>query len=375
MYSQKVHCPKGVEGSKSTGQSLEGFWLSPAKVAQSMGISRTEVLRRIWADKLQAAIQLDQFGRKRWKVLLTPSDATRADTKGLVAQWQESLRNGWLTGKPLSEKTVVAHFYGLGLFYKYRHYLFENLLLDVLTPDEVALAVSKIPHDIKKRNDHFGMKEKLFYGVLSFHRFLVKKGLAKDAVEAFRRVKPKRVYKRAKPKVFITQLNYCLEELEHERFKLVAKAFAYTGLRLTEMVRLQLMDIDFANKTLFVRHGKGFKERQTGILPEALPVLQALAEGATSSRSFLIRGRGGDGVKPVTVQKLFYRCCGGLSVKFSPHSLRHTFACLLDEKGFSVPLIQLALGHSNIETTMRYLGVNQRRLVAKMMGCPVLSDS
>lgn len=367
MYSENVHCPKGVDGAKSSGQSLEGFWFSPAKAAKSMGVSRTTVLRRIKADELQSRTVVDIYGRKRWKVLLTPSDAVRANTKALVSQWQESLSNGWLTGKPLSGKTLQAHLYGLRLFYKYRRYSFEALLLDVLTPEEVALAVSKIPHEAKKQNDHFGMKEKLFYGVLSFHRFLVKKGLAKDSVEAFRRVKPKRVYKRLKPKIFIAQLNHSLDELEHERFKLVAKAFAYTGLRLTEMVRLQLMDIDFQNKTLFVRHGKGFKERQIGILPEALPVLQDLAEGCTSARSFLIRGRGGGAVKPVTVQKLFYRCCAGLSVKFSPHTLRHTFACLLDEKGFSVPLIQLALGHSNIETTMRYLGVNQRRLVAQMV--------
>lgn len=366
MFTPSVHWPKGVDGNLSKGQSL-GFWLSPAEVANQLKVSRTTVMRRIIADKLPAQCVVNHNGLKRWRCLLTPAQAKLADTKVLVGQWQEALRSGWLTGKPLSEATVKAHFYGLKQFYKYRRYDFEALSLAVIIPDEVALAISRIKHDVKAKKDHFGIKEKLFYGVLSFHKFLHKKGLVKDETFNFRKVKPKRVYKKAKLKVFIAQLHQCLEELNYDkRFNLVARAFAYTGLRLNEMVRLQIKDIEFNQGRLLVRNGKGCKQRIIGLLPEAIPVLATLAAGGAES-DFLLRTKLGRPLSGGAIQQLFYRRCHKLGVKISPHTLRHTFACLLHDLGFSVPLIQKALGHSNIETTMRYLGVQERELV-KLMG-------
>ena len=359
-----VPTSKGLDEIKKPSS----YWVSTLIVSKQLGISQRTV-RRWCIDGKIASREIHKDGKKSYECQITPARIQGLSTADLVNQWRTAMRNGWLVGKPLTEKTINTHNYGLRLFYKNRNYDYEELSLEVLNPAEMELALANIPHDIANRNDHYSMKEKMFLGVLSFHKFLAKKGLAKEDVAGFRKIKPKARYKRVKQKIFTQQLEIELETIQNERFKLIAKAFAYTGLRLTEMVRLQVGDIDFNERTIFVKHGKGCKERQVGILPEAMPILETLTNGVTHPCQPVLRGvLDGRELTNEAVQKLFSRCSKSLNIHISPHRMRHTFASLLNEKGFSVPEIQLALGHANIETTMRYLGVNEQRLIARMRG-------
>ena len=364
LDTRNGHHLKMDSSKKPIGQS---FWMSPEQVAKQLGKSRQTILRLIHSDKIQAR-QIVENGQKRWKCLLTPAEAQRTNTASLISQWQRDMLNGWLTGKPLMKTTATNYLYGLGLFYKYRRYSLEKLSIDVLNANELALALAKIPHDTKKRNDHHAKKMMMVNGVVSFCRWLEKRGL-KKADDSIRKCGHKKRYKQIKKKILFHELLKHIELLENERFKLIAKLFCLTGLRLNEMVNLRKTDILIGRGELLVRHGKGCKERPIGLFPETIPIIKQLTtivDPAQHQSPWVLHSKTGEQLSPIAIQKLFYRYGKKMGIKISPHDCRHTFACLMDDRGFSIPQIKLALGHENIETTMRYLGVNKARLIAKM---------
>jgi integrase/recombinase XerD len=136
------------------------------------------------------------------------------------------------------------------------------------------------------------------------------------------------------------------------------------GLRLKEMLGLQVVDIDSARMVLHVRQGKGQKERLVPLSPRLLQMLRAYwREYRPSSWLF-------PGVKPGlaltggTVQRMCRRTAkrAGLSKRIHPHTLRHSFATHLLEAGVDLLSVQALLGHSHFNTTAKYLHISMRRL-------------
>jgi integrase/recombinase XerD len=144
-----------------------------------------------------------------------------------------------------------------------------------------------------------------------------------------------------------------------------------TGLRVTELCRLQLNDLQLRQGYLIVL-GKGKKERLVPVGQKATVALEAylggaralLAKGCTARFVFLTRlGR------PFTRQgfwKLLRGCAlkAGLRKPLSPHKLRHSFATHLLERGADLRAVQAMLGHADISTTQIYTHVTRARLFA-----------
>jgi len=131
------------------------------------------------------------------------------------------------------------------------------------------------------------------------------------------------------------------------------------GLRVAEVIQLQVSDIDSARNVLRVRHGKGRKERQT-LLPAKL--LELLRCYWRSQRPSAWLFPGADSARPISAKTVFLACRkaaqrAGISKPIHPHSLRHAFATHLLESGVNLRTIQILLGHANLETTARYLQV------------------
>jgi len=136
------------------------------------------------------------------------------------------------------------------------------------------------------------------------------------------------------------------------------------GLRLKELLGLQVGDIDSARMVLHIRHGKGQKER---FVPLSRRMLEALRGYWRVQRpaTWLFPG-----VKPAAaltggaVQRMCQRTTrrAGLSKRIHPHTLRHSFATHLLEAGVDLLSVQALLGHSHFNTTAKYLHVSMRRL-------------
>src|SRR5215470_1374820 len=146
-----------------------------------------------------------------------------------------------------------------------------------------------------------------------------------------------------------------------------ALSIAYgAGLRAGEVVMLRVSDIDSKRMLIRVEQGKGLKDRYA-MLSEQLLVLLRAWWLQCRSRGWLFPGR--DPMLPVTTRQLNRVChmaaeAAGLGTWVSPHTLRHSFATHLLEHSTDVRVIQVLLGHAQLETTARYTHVATNMLRA-----------
>ena len=135
--------------------------------------------------------------------------------------------------------------------------------------------------------------------------------------------------------------------------------FTGRAVRVEVTTQLKVSDIDSARKVLWVRHGKGRKDRQT-LLPAKLLELLRCYWRTQRPADWLFPSA--DSTRPISPKAVFLACRkaaqkAGISKPVHPHSLRHAFATHLLEAGVNLRTIQILLGHANLETTARYLQV------------------
>ena len=135
-----------------------------------------------------------------------------------------------------------------------------------------------------------------------------------------------------------------------------------SGLRVSEVARLKVSDIDAARMTVMVREGKGAKDRYTILSRVALDTLtKYLRRYRPTSWLFpgMIPGR------PMTTSSIGLvikaaRKRAGITKRATMHSLRHAFATSLLEGGTDIRHVQLLLGHRSLKTTALYLHVSRK---------------
>ena len=155
------------------------------------------------------------------------------------------------------------------------------------------------------------------------------------------------------------QVKALLEAPRTLRHRALLATLYGAGLRVSEAIRLKVSDIDAPRSVLWVRRGKGRKDRQTLLSPKLLELLRAYWRIERPSPWLFpnVTARG-----PISVKAAYLACraaarAAGLSTHVHPHSLRHAFATHLLESGTNLRTIQILLGHAHLETTARYLQV------------------
>ena len=142
-----------------------------------------------------------------------------------------------------------------------------------------------------------------------------------------------------------------------------------TGLRVSELVKLRLRDVNFDAGYLMTL-GKGRKERLVPVGEAALASVRAYVEEA---RAASLRGRALDTLflthhgRAMTRQGFWkllgrYAVAAGIRKRISPHKLRHSFATHLVERGADLRAVQAMLGHADIGTTEIYTHVSRGHL-------------
>ena len=147
------------------------------------------------------------------------------------------------------------------------------------------------------------------------------------------------------------------------------------GLRVSELVNMELSNIDFQEQILLVR-GKGRKER---LVPMSPTSLQAINVYMASERALLDVKHGEEGFvflnvrgRRMTRQMVFIMlrqvaADAGITRTISPHTLRHSFATHLLEGGANLRAIQQMLGHESLATTEIYLHLDSSHLRAEIL--------
>ena len=142
------------------------------------------------------------------------------------------------------------------------------------------------------------------------------------------------------------------------RNRAIVFAIMYAGLRVSEVVDLELADVDFQNEVLQIRNGKTGKERSVSMNKELIDALQEWIRERgrlLHTKKLFVSQRGGalttDGLKHIFKQLRDKTGIPG----FTPHVLRHTFARDLAERGESLRKITELLGNSNVDYARHYL--------------------
>ncbi|MCF7793959.1 MAG: site-specific integrase [Candidatus Cloacimonetes bacterium] len=150
----------------------------------------------------------------------------------------------------------------------------------------------------------------------------------------------------------------CTQNLKH---KTILSTIYSAGLRLSEVVNLKIADLDSERKLIYVRGGKGKKDRTT-ILAEELLILLRKYFKIYKPKVWLFEGKNEGKYSKKMVQKIFYDSLhkANIDKKASVHTLRHSFATHLLEQGEDLRYIQKILGHKNIKTTEIYTHITKR---------------
>ncbi len=146
----------------------------------------------------------------------------------------------------------------------------------------------------------------------------------------------------------------------------IFSTFIYTGIRKQELLGLKFADIDLENLTLFVRQGKGNKDR---IIPISYTLAESLTQylierkrlGKTCPEFFASLNRN-IGFSDTGMKRLVETVRKASSIKFSVHKLRHTFATLMLEGGCDIYSLSRMMGHNDIKTTTIYLSATAEHL-------------
>lgn len=151
--------------------------------------------------------------------------------------------------------------------------------------------------------------------------------------------------------------------------------FLYTGIRKKELCSLNCTDVDLDNGVVYVRQGKGNKDR---VIPIPYRLKRTLEKYIEERKKFgrscpeffasstVDRGFTSDGLKKV--HDLLREATG---IKFTIHQLRHTFATLMIEGGCDIYSLSKMLGHSDIKTTTIYLSASVEHLRGQMSKHPL----
>lgn len=135
------------------------------------------------------------------------------------------------------------------------------------------------------------------------------------------------------------------------------------GLRMGELLNLKIGDIDSAGMRIWIREGKGVKDRLSVLSPKLLELLRQYY-AMYKPRKYLFEGPEGGMYSATSVRKVLQRAVNKANIrkKIKPHTLRHSFATHLLENGTNLRYIQTLLGHTSTKTTEIYTHVTTKKL-------------
>jgi integrase/recombinase XerD len=267
--------------------------------------------------------------------------------------------------KGLARNTILSYARDLR---KFLGFLAKNRLIWA-SADEDALV--RFVHQESRRGLSARSMARLISALKSFFRFSVLSGFVKENPTS--RLSTPSTWQ-ALPKVLtveeVEELMSAADEKEPQglRDRAMLEVLYGAGLRVSELVSLKPADINLDDGFLICR-GKGGKER---IVPLGRAACRSVRRYATEVRPrfeagqspFLFLTRRGKGFTRQGFWKLLHQYAAktGLAARISPHTLRHSFATHLLERGADLRSVQLMLGHSQITTTQIYTHVSRERL-------------
>lgn len=276
----------------------------------------------------------------------------------------------------LAKRTVQEYERDIGIFFEFfRDYLDKGMSLADF--DERTVREFMTHLRIEKGYTPRAMNRKLA-AVRSYFRFIESEGFVeKSPVSSMKSNKldkrlPKVLTQEDVMRIIDAAERTCAEKSPEEYDEKNYKSFVYirdcaiielfyaSGMRISELVGLDISDIDFKNKTVRVT-GKGNKQRIVIINDHAVDALNnylAMRPDEQTMALFLNRNRTRISARAVEIMFAKNKNRSGVIKPASPHTMRHSFATHLLQGGSDVVTIKELLGHENLATTQIYTNIS-----------------
>ncbi|MFQ5462130.1 MAG: tyrosine recombinase XerC [Phycisphaerae bacterium] len=207
----------------------------------------------------------------------------------------------------------------------------------------------------------------------SFYKFCLRRGYVK--VHPLASIRTPKQEKRLPKFLELEQITKLLNTpdtntLLGARDRAMLEVLFSTGVRVSELVDLNFIDVDFDGGTIRV-HGKGKKQRTTPVGPTAIAAIRrylelrrADARSATFDQNAMFVNKHGQRLSTRSVRRKLdkYLTQAGLDPSISPHTLRHSFATHMLNNGADLRSVQELLGHQSLSTTQIYTHLTTPRL-------------
>lgn len=303
--------------------------------------------------------------------------------KRLLRDFLQYLRN-----RNVSRHTLTAYENDVATFLKYASEIRQKPFDALLPADVDAFAIRAFLGELHKQRISASSSARKLSAIRTFVKFLRREDLVDDDPSAL--VAAPRKAETIPAHLTVPEMNRLLEMPDGtnpfgRRDRAILELFYASGLRLSELVGLDMEDLNLSGRMVRVM-GKGRKERLVPFNTSTADAIRTSlkdragatgargakgakgakgATGAIGARAPLFLNYRGERLSTRSVDRIVRRYVAACGSKFgiSPHALRHSFATHLLANGADLRAIQELLGHARLSTTQRYTHVNAAQLI------------
>ena len=236
-----------------------------------------------------------------------------------------------------------------------------------------TLQVREFLAQLKERNYQKTTVVRKLATIRSFYKFLLRKGYVTQ--NPLTDIETPKVEKKLPHFLSTDEVEKLLNAPQGNSFqsvrdRAILETLYSTGLRVSELTALNVADLDFTAEVIKAR-GKGRRERVVPIGSFALQAIKNYVEARSQAPRIneedpdaLFLNRFGDRLSSRSIRKILdkYIKVTGLNEKTSPHTLRHSFATHLLNRGANLRMVQELLGHKHLSTTQIYTHVTTQNV-------------
>lgn len=330
-YYDKVHKEFLLQYSKITIDSLSDYFSFqgvPVRAIRSAIDTDTRELRKAFGDEVRSK-------------QMTPDGIKAVE---LLRRYLEENR--------YSARTLETYLTLLELFFKF----FNHKNPDLITQNEVSCFMNDF---IIKNGFSASYQNQIVSAIKLYYEISGKGKIIPHFLDRPRR-------SRALPKVFSKEeVTRILNSSWNIKHKLLLWIIYSCGLRRSEVTNLKLEDLDRKRNIIHIREGKGRVDRIVPVPDKLWPKIDEYVE-QYSPVIYLFEGQTGGKYSAESVYNVFKKALrkAGIRKEVGVHSLRHSYATHLHEKGLDIRFIQELLGHKSTRTTEIYTHVSRRNLAA-----------
>jgi integrase len=162
----------------------------------------------------------------------------------------------------------------------------------------------------------------------------------------------------------LEELNKIIDAAESLRDRVILKVLIRTGVRRFELCNLLVKDINFENKSLFIAHGKGNKQRSVPVDEDTLKEIKFYLDRRRYGKLIQSNNKANDGIDESRINIIVSKTAEKAGIKnpdptkkhLNPHIFRHSFVRNMIKLGLPQSYVQEIAGHSSITTTIGMYG-------------------